>query len=61
MTPQHKRFLEGAIGLTGLFWIVALSQAIFGGINAIGFATGRSWGRAPPSRGLEPVTSLEKA
>lgn len=46
--------------MTGLFWIVALSQAIFGGINAIGFATARSWGRAPPSRGLEPVTSLEK-
>ena len=47
--------------MTGLFWIVAFSQAIFGGINAIGFATGRGWGRVPPSRSVEPVTSLPKA
>jgi Na+-driven multidrug efflux pump len=47
--------------MTGLFWIVALSQAIFGGINAIGFANSRSWGRPPALRRLEPATNLEKA
>jgi MATE family, multidrug efflux pump len=30
--------------LAGLFWIVAASQVLFGGINAIGMVTGLSWG-----------------
>jgi putative MATE family efflux protein len=47
--------------MTGLFWIVALSQAIFGCINAIGFANSRSWGRPPALRRLDPATNLEKA
>lgn len=46
--------------MTGLFWIVALSQAIFGGINAIGFVTRRSWGRASPSRSPKPAMRLRK-
>jgi putative MATE family efflux protein len=29
---------------TGLFWIVAVSQLVFGGLNALGMATGWSWG-----------------
>jgi len=29
--------------LTGLFWIVAASQVLFGAINVFGMATGRSW------------------
>jgi putative MATE family efflux protein len=48
--------------MTGLFWIVALSQAIFGGINAIGFASARGRGRASQLlRSLEPVARPEDA
>jgi putative MATE family efflux protein len=32
--------------LTGLFWIVAASQLLFGGINAFAMATGLSWSSA---------------
>ena len=33
---------------TGLFWIVAASQIVFGGINAIAMVAGRAW-NAPPA------------
>ena len=33
--------------LTGLFWIVAASQLVFGGINACVMWSGRSWRTAP--------------
>jgi Na+-driven multidrug efflux pump len=33
--------------ITGLFWIVATSQVVFGGINAIAMASGRSWKPLP--------------
>jgi Na+-driven multidrug efflux pump len=33
--------------ITGLFWIVAASQIVFGGINAIAMASGRAWNAAP--------------
>ena len=40
-------WIDGAHGsLAGLFWIVAASQVLFGAINAIGMATGLSWGKA---------------
>lgn len=77
MTPQQKRFLDGPITpqlvrlslpvlvVLALQTFVGIAetyfQAIFGGINAIGFANSRSWGRAPALRRLEPATNLEKA
>ena len=30
--------------LAGLYWIIAASQVLFGGINAVGMATGLNWG-----------------
>jgi MATE family, multidrug efflux pump len=33
--------------ITGLFWIVAASLVVFGGLNALGMATGLSWGVKP--------------
>ena len=39
--------------ITGLFWIVAASQIVFGGINAIAVAWGRAWNR--PSAPLQAV------
>jgi putative MATE family efflux protein len=42
--------------LSGLFWIVAASQLVFGGINAFAMASDRSWRIAPPVvRGSGPV------
>jgi putative MATE family efflux protein len=47
--------------LTGLFWIVAASQLVFGGINAIGMATGLSWSNDSANRGAGAVPRLERA
>ncbi|HWH40636.1 MAG TPA: hypothetical protein VNU21_12405, partial [Usitatibacter sp.] len=33
--------------ITGLFWIVAASLVVFGALNAVGMATGLSWGVKP--------------
>jgi Na+-driven multidrug efflux pump len=38
-------FWQGS--LEGLFWIVAASYALFGGINLAAMASGRAWGREP--------------
>jgi hypothetical protein len=39
--------------ITGLFWIVAASQIVFGGINAIAVAWGRAWNT--PSAPMQAV------
>jgi len=38
--------------ITGLFWIVATSQIVFGGINAIAMASGRAWNSPPALRAV---------
>jgi len=47
--------------MTGLFWVVALSQVIFGMVNVLGFASASDWGHAQHSRSILPTTSLKKA
>jgi hypothetical protein len=47
-------FWEGS--LAGLFWIVAASYALFGGINVFAMASGHAWGREPgAARVLQPA------
>ncbi|HET9652233.1 MAG TPA: MATE family efflux transporter, partial [Usitatibacter sp.] len=41
---------SGHGSLEALFWIVAASQVLFGGINAFAMATGRSWGARRANR-----------
>lgn len=43
--------------LSGLFWIVAASQLVFGGVNAFAMATGLSWNLPRPANLQKVATS----
>jgi Na+-driven multidrug efflux pump len=42
-------WVSGGGSLAGLFWIVAASQVVFGGLNAFAMATGLSWSLPRPT------------